>query len=223
VKHGLVAVCIPSYGDWKSAMAVSMVSMCMYSVTHGINTAIVSHSSCNVASGRNALVRRALEFCAEWILFCDADMTFPPEALERLLSARKDAIGVLYRRRIMPYIHVGEPLIEGHSPKSGIVQAKRLGCGFVLFRSSVFRRLPAPWFVHTWGSEADKSPSNVDGEISEDIGFMRNLRESGTPVWIDLDLSVMVGHVGEIIVTEASASSASVDDTANLAGFRRVG
>lgn len=219
--HGLVAVCVPSFGDWKSAMATSMASMCMYSVTHGISVALINQSSSQVASGRNALVRRALELKADWVLFVDSDMAFPPTTLAQLLSSGKDVVGVLCHKKAPPFDQVGSLLDER---KGAVARAEYLGTGILLCRSELFRRLPAPWFVHRWGDAAAASASNLDGEVSEDIGFMRQLRAAGVDIWADLELSPKIGHIGELVVTSdtIAAGGPQFKDIGQMAGYRRM-
>jgi GT2 family glycosyltransferase len=71
--------------------------------------------------GRNILIARFLDskYDPEWLLFVDSDATWPPGAIERLLSRDKDVIsGMVYKRGLPPVptmgVKSGEDA-EGHT------------------------------------------------------------------------------------------------------------
>lgn len=191
----MVAVAVPSYSAWHPAMGICTLSMCTRAAHTGFSLAILSHSGGQVASVRNSLVRSAQRVNADWLLFIDDDMTFPRETIERLVGHDKDIVGVICSARVAPYPAIGE-LMEPRSEH--LCRASQLGAGILLVRMSVFNRVPAPWFKHQWGVEPASS-QNQDGELSEDLYFIREARKHGIEVWCDRDLSVEIGHIGDQI------------------------
>jgi len=187
-----VAIAVPSYSDWKAPMGISMAMLASYCTAKGIQFALISHGGTLIAKARNALVRMAQQTGADWILFVDDDMTFPMDALARLLAHDKDIVGVAACGRVPPY-EIGGVLAEQAS--SGLVEALRLGMGMMLVRMSVFDRTPAPWFAHSF--EEPRTPENPDGEMGEDYYFVRKALEHGARAYCDLDLTPSIGHIGD--------------------------
>ncbi len=166
----------------------------------------------DTAQGRNRLVRLALEGNADWVLWIDADMIFPPEALLRLLAHDRDIVGVDYRLRAPPFKRIGlfmhdddpkrhtrVPRAQAQARQSGLIEMAMLGLGLILVRANVFRKLPSPWFGRTWVKE-HATPDNPDGFSTEDTYFCNVARHYGYPIWCDLDLSAQVQHIGEACV-----------------------
>lgn len=58
-----------------------------------------------VYDSRNALAANALKMEADYVLWLDSDMVFPPDVLERLMKDRDkgDIITAVYYRRVAPY------------------------------------------------------------------------------------------------------------------------
>ena len=168
----------------------------------GIQMAYAHTDHSPVASARNLLVREAMSINPDYILFVDADILYPANALLRLIAHEKDAIGSFYVARNPPYSPMGKLLDPTDPlPTGGLHRATQFGMGFSLFKASVFREVQAPWFYHQWNVGWAKDEKNPDGEISEDITFCRSLAKYGIEMWTDLDLSYELGHIGQTIIT----------------------
>lgn len=110
-----------------------------------------------VDKARNDAVRQMLALKeAQWICFVDADMTFQPDALLRLLQAAYhttpfyDAVGAYCQLRggaALPTIDTGTGTWESWFPGSGIVEVIRTGGAGILIKRHVFERMPQPWFA----------------------------------------------------------------------------
>lgn len=166
----------------------------------------------DTAQARNNLTRWALKEHADWLLWLDNDMVFPPDLLLRLLAHERDIVGVDYRRRSPPYARIGLvlhaddpkglPMFKGEvgaRATTGLVERAMLGLGCFLVRASVFEALPAPWFARVWTRE-HVSADNPDGFATEDSYFCSCARAADYRIWCDLDLSAQVRHVGEAAV-----------------------
>src|SRR5687768_2511608 len=103
-----IAICVPVHGDTKAKFTASLARMLITTLdaTINFNGAITRPrielfmcSSSRLAEGRQLLADRAVEWGADFILWADADHTFPPDALLRLLSHSRPAIGTNYLRR----------------------------------------------------------------------------------------------------------------------------
>ncbi len=144
---------------------------------------------------RHILARTALEWECDALLLIDSDMVFPHDGFRRLLAHDKDIVGTFYRMRQPPHEVVGnwgtdeEVIPLAHR---GLVQRKRTPLGFSLIRTEVFRQVPLPWFTNEWIPE-------LEDYEPEDYAFCRKARAAGLSIWVDLDLSHELGHIGQVI------------------------
>lgn len=109
-----------------------------------------------VDKARNDAVRSLLSDAnAQWLLFVDGDMTFPPDALLRLLTTAyaempyADAVGAYCSLRgdmAIPTIDSGTGTWESVFPGSGVIEVMRTGAAFILIKRHVYERLPQPWY-----------------------------------------------------------------------------
>jgi GT2 family glycosyltransferase len=164
--------------------------------------------SCYIHMNRIDIVKQSIAVEAEWILFVDGDMCFPPDALKKLFSLNKDIASVTYNFRKYPLCSVVklhddydsdyqdvDPNVEKPIPLDKIRSPFRVGAagtGFMLIKVDVFKKLDQPWFFFEAEDESiGKQP------VGEDIWFCNKAREKGYEIWVDP--SIKVGHVGTVI------------------------
>ena len=108
-----------------------------------------------VDKARNDAVREMLRLGAGYLLMVDADMTWAPDALYKLLQTAYgthqffDAVGAYCPLRgelALPTIDTGTGTWESHYPNSGVLEVIRTGGAFLLVKRHVFERLQDPWF-----------------------------------------------------------------------------
>ncbi len=194
MKRERVAICIPSGDTWKALTAFHLMSLGAYSAPH-VTILPINVRGQDTAEARNQMTAAALHEGAEWLLWIDADMVFPPNGLIRLLAHNVDIVGADYRRRSPPYPRLGKP-VDPASPYRGLVEFSFLGLGFLLIRAKVLRTMSRPWWVRMWLLE-HASADNPSGFATEDNYFCGYARSLGFKVWADLDLSREVGHIAE--------------------------
>jgi len=185
--------------------------------------AVLTRSSSILPLSRAALVKDAQGWGADYILWLDADHTFPPHTLASLLFHKKPVVGVNYPRR--------EPTEQGHAPTAFLTpeigvcttkemaQAGRLqqvasmGLGICLMKTEVFDAVPKPYFLIEAGG---------DGEIAvgEDAYFFSKLKSAGIPAFVDHRLSWAVGHVTQTVLTNSDVKgrAANADTVRALPG-----
>jgi hypothetical protein len=200
-----IAICVPHYGDVKARFFQSVGNMIAATMRAKINyrgaattpkikifimgTAVLDMNRC-------VLVTRAREWGADYVLFCDTDMTFPDDALLRLLAADQPIVGCNYVRRgdARPIgAKVGqsaEEEWERFGAASGVERAAYLGLGLALISAAIFDRLERPWFRTTIGDDGVVT-------LGEDGYFFDACRRAGVPVFVENDLSRDVGHIAE--------------------------
>lgn len=143
------------------------------------------------AFSRNLAVKSARELKVTHLMFVDADQTFPPDGIKRLLDHDKDIIGASYNERKLPLISTvklmdnnGE-IVGGQIPlPASAFKAYAVGMGFCLIKMTVFDKLIYPYF------DTELEPEFM----TEDIYFCKKARKEGFDIWCDPTLEV--GHIG---------------------------
>ncbi len=186
-----VAVCTPSGEMVHADFMLSVLHLVQNARVAGVRISIVNSKSSLITQGRNLAVQAALEAKAEWLLFLDSDMVFPPDTIARLLAHQRSIVGASYPRKGWPLAYIGTRL-DG-APLSltdrGLIEAARLPAGCLLIQADIFARLQRPYFRCSY--------DETTGEIlSEDFWFSELVRSLGLALWCDLDLSRQIGHIG---------------------------
>ena len=143
---------------------------------------------------RHLLVTGALKHDPTHILWLDADMRFPKETLLKLLALKLPIVATNYPTRRSPIIPTAENSAEGllftGADDTGLIEADRVGMGVMLTEASVFKKLPVPWFAVGF--------NKTSGEyVGEDVFFCQAARKAGYTVFVDMDLSNEIRHLGE--------------------------
>lgn len=185
-----VTIAIPSRDFIHTNFALSLISMALYS---RVPIYISNIRSSILPVSRSMLVERAQENKSEYILFLDSDMVFPPDTLKRLLAHDKDIVCATYCRRE----GTTEPMgctAEWESITAdaiGVGEAGRVPMGVMLIRMSVFEKMDKPYF--RWAINQGRSEI-----VGEDAEFCDRARALGFKVYVDMELSRQVGHIGEV-------------------------
>ena len=211
-----VALCIPAYDSWKAEMGFDLLRLAIYSAPQVELTASFIRGQ-DTSEARNSMVTGFKSMPADQaidaILWIDADMMFPPDALLRLLAHRVPIVGADYRLRMPPFPRIGHwvdpdkpfeayvPIPED-APQTGLDDNMAvLGFGLILTHMRVFDnpQWPRPWFIRTWMANAVRS-DNPSGFSTEDSIFCTMARAAGFKIHCDLDLSAEVSHIGQMAV-----------------------
>jgi len=153
-----------------------------------------------VAEARSGMVNDALELGAKWILFIDSDMTFPEDALERLMSHDVDIVSGMAVKCSPPFTicssvtenewehfyPVGTSDCPTPLPEDGLMEISGCGGAFMLVKTEVLKKMEKPHFSQ-WFNKRGYA-------IGEDFNFCRKATlEAGAKVYLDTDLDI--GHV----------------------------
>lgn len=182
-----VGVCMPTGPFMHSRTSFCLQCQTLETAWSGVKEIPHTLEGFDPAQGRNEGAKLLLEHGAEWILFIDSDMEFPPNSLLRLLRNNLDIVGADYRRRGYPFDRLGKFDETMPQSESGLVERLFIGFGLFMVRDNVLRALELPWFERKYVKE---------GCITEDITFCERARNAGFKVWADLDLSKEVKHIG---------------------------
>lgn len=170
----------------------------------GIEHAAVFEVGCPYISGARAtLLRKALVWGADTIVFIDHDVSWAPADLTKLASTAGDVVGGTYRyktddERYMAHIDVDErarPLVRA----DGALRAQRLPAGFLKVTCAAVDRFMRH-YPHLTIRDADgfESPDLFNHGahrgtwFGEDYAFCRNWLDADGELWLVPDLEL--GH-----------------------------
>ena len=229
-----IAICIPVYGMTHARFTQSLANMIVHAlgadlrdpagapVRLSIETFMVGSSM--LTESRHRLVAEALAWEADYMLCLDADHSFPPDTLVRLLAHSLPVVGCNYPRRFTPTAPTAAALpadgaaeggllytTEGKAKAGEVEACAHLGFGVLLIDMRIFDALQAhaeqqgdgnflPLFL--FEPTADKV-----GMVGEDVFFFRKLAAAGIRPFCDHGLSWEIGHCHETVLTNRTALS----------------
>jgi len=220
-----IAICTPHYGDVTAEFAYSLAKLVGRTAQTQIEfngqvtlptIELFMRSSSIVSQLRNILVRDALAWGANYLLWLDADQKFPEEALLRLLSLNLPAVGVNYPRRVPPYRPTATDLdgnlvrtTEQLAREGMVQQVLSLGFGCCLLDTTVFdalqRQALADGEESMWPLFAVEMLGDGTQIVGEDVFFFRRLQRAGIALHLDHALSWSIGHVHHRVLNNSDA------------------
>lgn len=171
-----LAICLPSFSDVKADHADCYAGAAIYMASKGYALAMCREKSSMITAARNNLAERAVEMNADWIFFCDSDMAFPHDAIERLIAHDKDICGATYNKRVPPYQTLGRlrnedpvrgPATPAKMAEGGLWEAEYLPGGFMLIKAAVLKAIPKPWFYETYLRPGNPFESFLAGIVDD--------------------------------------------------------
>ncbi|MDP9413870.1 MAG: hypothetical protein M3Q08_07225 [Pseudomonadota bacterium] len=221
-----IAICTPHYADVHAYFALSLVSMVQSTVQPGRivfngetivpKIEMFMRSSSALGTVRNLLVKDAIDWGANYLLWADADHSFPQDALIRLLSHNLPVVGVNYPGRGLNNYPTAIGMdyrtlwtTEEMANNGEVSQVLALGLGLCLMDMNIFDLLHeqaiAAGNENFWPLFAFQPvPGHIEG-IGEDQYFFGKLEQAGTGVFVDHALSWSIGHASQKILTNADA------------------
>lgn len=190
-------------------MAISLMKLGQMVLEHGIDIQVNSICGCSVVSrARNMIADQFLKSDCEHLLFIDADMTFEPEDVLRLMAwnQEKGIVAGAYEARKEGKVYILTLDSKDNAvimDDMGLVKAKRVATGFMMIQKQVFTKLAElhPEWLHKDNADPKKSlhaffdfACTPDGYVGEDFLFCQRAIEAGFEVWIDP--VIKLGHMG---------------------------
>jgi len=146
----------------------------------------------DVGSKKQYIAEYAIEQGADWVLYIDDDVIFPPNTLIKLLHRNKDIVGGVYWSKSEPPV----PLIfKGHMQGTyrdwhagDFIKVDAMGMGLTLIRTKVFKAMEKPWFTLDYTYQEAENRTTKDYGTTEDLYFYKKARDHGFEVWCDTSL-----------------------------------
>lgn len=203
-ENTFILIGIPSTGQIQNRTMMSLMS-----ANNFIKGRALLHvqEACYVDNSRDKIVATAIKNGASHVMFIDSDIEFPPESIQKLIEDDRDIVGGLYPRRQYPYRPTinkvdGDRLIVPSSyPKDRLFETDAVGTGFMLVKTSVFKKLGDPPYF--------KIQQFHGKQIRDDVYFCITARRKGFKVWVDPTFKV--GHVGNYVYTMADHENIRTD------------
>lgn len=223
-KNQKVVISWLSPGELRHEFNDSIVGMMFYDrdTNNHITASMSLISSPRVAEARSQLCDAFLKDfsheTAQWLLMLDADMSFPPDLVERLIeSALKNEAQVMgglcftgNDARMYPTIYRlveddgftgAEPVID--YPRNAVVKVGATGGACLLIHRNLLSLMTRPWpdgFGTSPSGAPNPYPWFVEGQTNhkgvpfgEDVAFCMRVNALGLNVMVDT--SVKLGHV----------------------------
>ena len=159
---------------------------------------IVPEHGYTIAEQRNYIAIQVLNEHCDYLLSVDDDMTFPPDLLDKLMTDKKDIVGVAYHPRsetgeIIKFLdEVVFVKIEQStdSKYKDTFECHATGTGIILIKCEVFRKIPRPWFMFEYHDTGQC-------KLGEDWFFCKVAKQAGYKIYTNP--KIKCGHLGEKI------------------------
>lgn len=149
----------------------------------------------NVAAKKQEIAEFAVENGADWVLFLDDDVCFPPNTLLQLLGREKDIVGGVYWSKSEPPVplvfkgHMEGPHLNWHA--GDFIKVDAMGMGLTLVRTKVFKAMPKPWFSENYVYHELENANSRNAGTTEDIYFYKKARDYGFEVFCDTGIQAL--------------------------------
>ena len=141
-----VYIAMPCYDSVKINTMLSVIKLVQQLARSGINVGINTMKSPLIHQARNYLTSVFLTTEYQYLLFIDSDVEFEPDAVFRMLVAKKDIICTPYRTKSEP-LDVPVYTVEFKDPKNipilpgGLVELEAGPTGLMLIDRRVFEKI----------------------------------------------------------------------------------
>jgi len=148
---------------------------------------------------RNQLVQSALRDECDYIMFVDADMLLPQNAIDNLIDMNLDMVSGLYFSKGKPYLPVARIKKNEDDEKhhyledfefNQVIKVAGAGMGCCLIKADVFKNLEYPYFKFEWRTDKDGKTY----QIAEDLYFCENAKKVGYDLY--LNTGIVCEHFG---------------------------
>lgn len=189
----MLTICVPCYDNVSSLFAQSLANLTSQLTKDGINYHLYFLMGTVLSDSRTTLANDAIKNGSEYILWLDSDMVFPNDTFARLHKHNKDIVSATYSTRKKPlrsvaFVDQFDADIRLNEP-TGLHSVYAVGMGCMLVKTTVFKKLPEPWFSINWIADEKRFSG-------EDMYFCDLAYNNGYEIYVDVDLSKEVAHHG---------------------------
>lgn len=154
------------------------------------------HKGTYIQDLRNNIVKDAIKNKADYLMFVDSDLTFPPDGIKKLLDHKKDIVGGMYNMKSLPLTNTikiadkdGKRLdVDGAMVPEELFKCYAIPTGFMLIKLDAIKDMEFPF---DFGREEDGQL------IGEDVNFCIKAQQKGLEIWCDP--TIKIGHIGSYL------------------------
>ena len=188
-----VLIAIPTVDYISQAFCDCLVKLVRYCDAAGIYINVRFQCGTIVHHGREELAKYAVEHRFTHVFWLDADMTFEPWILEKMLSADKDFVTGIYRSRHGEHVFM---LFESNDPwklretipLEGLFEVFGCGFGCVLLRTELLKESKDTFDTCFLPQEG----------LGEDLSFCRRMTILGRQMYAMPD--IRLGHISHTVI-----------------------
>lgn len=187
-------ILIPCRDTVHSLFTMSLTELVKTCVLAGIDTHVTYDTSTILLNQRERLAEKAMETKSDYMLWLDSDMMFPSTTALRLMSHNKDIVAANYMKRSVPLTTVAYPKLEDWDnwlpleSQEELEVVEGIGMGCMMMKTSILHKIQKPWFEFQWENNSWHG---------EDFYFQKKLRAEGYQIFVDMNLSRQVRHIGQ--------------------------
>lgn len=201
-----VMLAIPTYDRPDTSLTFSLARSREALHAAGVGTALfILEGNCHVDDARNAIVAAFMESDCTELLFLDADVTWPIDAIVSLCGRDKAIVGGVYPFRKEGVETMPVRLAGAKPGRDGLCEVEGLPTGFMKIKRHVFEEMDVPVFNTKEGPRRlyfDRPAPGKDGvRWGGDIAFCNRWRAMGGKIWADAELRL--GHVAKVILHDS--------------------
>jgi len=189
-----LAVLVPCRDTTYSLFTSCLVELVKTCTMAGIDTHVIYDASSILLNQRENLANQAVEINADYMLWLDSDMLFPSTTAMRMMGHNKNVVAANYMKRSVPlnsvaYESRGDwdnwlPLMS----EEALVSVEGVGMGCMMIKTEILKEIEKPWFAFEYKDNSWHG---------EDFYFQEKLRNAGHEIFIDMNLSNQIRHVGQ--------------------------
>ncbi len=180
----------------------SLLAARSYFDERGIGHKVLTNECSLISASRNDMAMSFLNVTnADFLMWLDSDISFPPYGIYRLMKHDLDVVGGVYfrkEREARPLIMKLDEKNMFHTrwdiPRTGLFEVDAMGAGFLLVKRRVLEQF-TPEVVLNIGTPFGIGLDANGKEEGEDLSFCRRVRKLGFKVWADP--SIPLSHIGK--------------------------
>lgn len=183
-----VMISLPSTGTVRTETTVALAKM--IGTTGGIAFSFDNPVSCYIHESREQSAKKAIVMGADYLMFIDSDVVFPPDGLQTLIANSVDFVGANYNMhtkiKVSAVVASNDERYryrEGDSP----FKCRAVPAGFFLLKVDALKKVKRPWFFF-------RDNTHPKGMIGEDVWFCDQAIASGFDIWCDP--TIHIDHIG---------------------------
>jgi len=194
-----LGICVPMYQVIPASFMINFIHRINEIYNNGRNyeVKIYMRQGTVIDRARNLLVKQALEDECDYIMFIDADMLLPSNAIDNMVDMDLDIVSGLYFQKGKPYLPVARIKNKDSQEHNfleefefgKVIKVSGAGMGCCLIKTKVFKYLEYPYFKFEW-----KEKEGEMVQLAEDLYFCEKAEKAGFDTY--LNTGIVCEHFG---------------------------